>query len=53
MHDGSKTRVVAEAAANMDAGSAWTAPPESETVCILAALEAAFRASPQVSLCSI
>lgn len=50
MHDGSKAKAVADAAANMDAAQAWAPPPESEAVCILAALEAVFRACPQAVL---
>ncbi len=39
-----------EAAAGVDSTQAWAEPPDSEAVCITAALEAAFCASPQTVL---
>jgi hypothetical protein len=50
VHDGSKAKAVADAAGSMDGAQPWAPPPDNEAVCIVAALEAAFRACPQAVL---
>jgi len=50
VHDGSRVKAVADAAGSMDGAQPWAPPPDSEAVCIVAALEAAFRACPHAVL---